>query len=141
MRGYYDINESNHTSRCGALPTPFREDAEDELCDALMSDILDAGNFQAQRTRHLINVLTDTQYDADGKKPSTVRNYFHYIRKRMQKEYMRVKSRVWVLMFSVYYPIRWIVRMLSEKSKRKCVGRALHAAKEREKLMWGIKGI
>ncbi len=29
--------------------------------------------------------------------------------------------------------------MLSEKSKRKCMGRALHAAKEREKLMWGLK--
>jgi hypothetical protein len=122
------------------LPTlPWCEDAEDDLCDALMSDILDAGNFQTQNTRHLSNVLTDTSYDADGKKPSTVRNYFHYIRKRTQKEHPWAKSSVWVLVFSVYYPIRWIVCMLPEKSKRKRMGRALQAAKEREKLMWGLK--
>ena len=115
-------------------------DVDDDLCDALMSDILDAGNFQAQRhTRYLSNVLTDTSYEDDGKKPSTVRHYLHYIRKRMQKDHPWAKSPLWVLVFGVYYPIRWIVRMLPEKGKRKHMTKAVQSAKNREKLLWELK--
>ncbi len=123
----------------GLPALPWCADADDNLCDALMSDILDAGNFHAQNTRFLSNVLTDTAGEDDGKKPSTVRHYLHYIRKRTQKDHPWAKSPLWVIPFGIYYPIRWIVRMLPEKSKRKHMTKAVQSAKTREKLMWGLK--
>ena len=123
------------------LPSlPWCTGVEEELCDALMSDILDAGNFQAQQhTRYLSNVLTDTSYEYDGKKPSTFRTYFYYIHKRIQKEHPWAKSQLWMLPFGIYYPICWIVRMLPEKSKRKHMTKAVQSAKNREKLLWELK--
>lgn len=118
---------------------PWCADADDDLCDTLMSDILDAGNFQAQKMRYLSNVLTDTSFEDDDKKPSTLRNYLHYIRKRTQKDHPWAKSSLWVVLFGIYYPIRWVVRMLSEKSKRKYIAKAVQSAKTREKLMWRLK--
>ncbi len=115
-------------------------DVDDDLCDALMCDILDAGNFQAQQhNRYLCNVLTDSSYTDDEKKPSTLHNYLHYIRKRAQKDHPWAKSLLWVPVFSVYYPLRWIVRMLPEKSKRKRMSTAVQSAKSREKLLWGLR--
>lgn len=123
----------------GLPALPWCEDADDDLCDALMSDILDAGNFHAQNTRFLSNVLTDTAGEDDDKKPPTVRHYLHYIRKRTQKDHPWAKSPLWVALFGIYYPIRWIVRMLPEKSKRKHMTKAVQSAKTREKMMWGLK--
>ena len=118
---------------------PWCADADDDLCDVLMSDILDAGNVHAQNTRFLSNVLTDMAGEDDGKKPSTVRHYLHYICKRTQKDHPWAKSPLWVALFGLYYPIRWVVRMLPEKSKRKHMIKAVQSAKTREKLMWGLK--
>ncbi len=123
----------------GLPALPWCEDADDDLCDALMSDILDAGNFHAQNTRFLSNVLTDTADEDDGKKPSTVRHYLHYIRKRTQKDHPWAKSPLWVVPFGIYYPTRWLARMLPEKSKRKYVTKAVRSAKNREKLLWELK--
>lgn len=115
-------------------------DASDTTVDALMCDILVSGNFQSQNQRPFWGVLTwGVQADADkvenSAKSSTLRSYGQYIRRRIRNEYPWAKSGFWIVVFAVFYPLRWIVLMLLGKRKKVNLPHAIRSARRREKLL------
>lgn len=115
-------------------------DAPDTLVDAMLSDVLEGGNFQAQHEkRPLADVLTDA-YDVAGKgRTSIIRNYVRYLRKYLRQNYPWAKSRLWLPVFGVFLPARWGVRVLLGKRKSVSLAQALSTAREREKLLRGMR--
>ena len=115
-------------------------DAPDTLVDAMLSDVLEGGNFQAQHAkRPLADVLTDA-YDVAGKgRNSLLRNYIRYLKKYLRQSYPWAKSRLWIPVFGVFLPARWGVRVLLGKRKKINLMHAAGMAREREKLLREMK--
>ena len=124
----------------GLPPFSWCADITDELCDALMSDIMESGNFHAQHdVRPLVFAMTDA-YNTDGSKhQSILRSYLKYVRKRIHEEHPQKKSPLWIPAFSIFYPARWMVRMVQGKRKKVNLKQSIHSAKEREKMLQGLK--
>ena len=111
-------------------------DADEALADALMQDILEGGNFRSQDSqRPFGGVLTDAYNVDNSAKTSTLHSYFQYIRKRIGYDYPWAKGPFWLLVFGIFYPARWTVRMLLGKRKKFSVKQALSSARKREKLL------
>ena len=120
----------------GLPPFSWSSDADDTLADALMEDILKGGNFHSQeQQRPFGGVLTDAYNVDNSVKTSTMTSYFRYIRKRINYEYPWAKSSLWLIVFGVFYPARWTVRMLMGKRKKFSVRQAVSSAKQRENLL------
>ena len=119
---------------------PWTADAPDTLVDAMLSDVLEGGNFQAQHAkRPLADVLTDA-YDVAGKgKTNLFRNYVRYLKKYLRQSYPWAKSRLWIPVFGVFLPVRWGVRVLLGKRKKINLMHAAGMAREREKLLREMK--
>ena len=120
----------------GLPPCPWTADASDALVDAMLSDVLEGGNFQAQYAkRPFADVLTDA-YDVAGKgKTSLFRNYIRYLKKYLRQNKPWAKSRLWLPVFGVFLPARWGVRVLLGKRKQINLVHAVGMAREREKLL------
>ena len=120
----------------GLPPCPWMADASDALVDAMLSDVLEGGNFQAQHAkRPFADVLTDA-YDVSGKgKTSLFRNYIRYLKKYLRQNEPWAKSRLWLPVFGVFLPVRWGVRVLLGKRKQINLVHAVGMAREREKLL------
>ena len=120
----------------GLPPCQWTADTYDLLVDAMLSDVLEGGNFQAQHTkRPLADVLTDA-YDVAGKgRTSLFRNYVRYLKKYLQQNEPWAKSRLWLPVFGVFLPVRWGVRVLLGKRKQINLVHAVSMAREREKLL------
>ena len=120
----------------GLPPCPWTADASDALVDAMLSDVLEGGNFQAQYAkRPLADVLTDA-YDVSGKgRNSLFRNYIRYLKKYLRQNEPWAKSRLWLPVFGVFLPVRWGVRVLLGKRKQINLVHAVSMAREREKLL------
>ena len=124
----------------GLPPCPWTADASDALVAAMLSDVLEGGNFQAQYAkRPLADVLTDA-YDVAGKgKTSLFRNYIRYLKKYLRQNEPWAKSRLWLPVFGVFLPARWGVRVLLGKRKQINLVHAVGMAREREKLLREMK--
>lgn len=124
----------------GLPPCQWTADAPDTLVDAMLSDVLEGGNFQAQHAkRPFADVLTDA-YDVAGKgRTSIIRNYARYLRKYLRQNYPWAKSRLWLPVFGVFLPARWGVRVLLGKRKSVSLAQAVSTAREREKLLRGMR--
>lgn len=124
----------------GLPPCPWTADASDALVDAMLSDVLEGGNFQAQYAkRPLADVLTDA-YDVSGKgKTSLFRNYIRYLKKYLRQNEPWAKSRLWLPVFGVFLPVRWGVRVLLGKRKQINLTHAVGMARERERLLREMK--
>lgn len=121
----------------GLPPCQWTEDASDDaLVAAMLSDVLEGGNFQAQHAkRPLADVLMDA-YDVAGKgKTSLFRNYIRYLKKYLRQNEPWAKSRLWLPVFGVFLPVRWGVRVLLGKRKQINLVHAVGMAREREKLL------
>ena len=120
----------------GLPPCPWTADASDALVAAMLSDVLEGGNFQAQYAkRPLADVLTDA-YDVAGKgKTSLFRNNIRYLKKYLRQNEPWAKSRLWLPVFGVFLPARWGVRVLLGKRKQINLVHAVGTAREREKLL------
>ena len=103
----------------GFPPCPWTADAPAALVDAMLSDVLEGGNFQAQYAkRPFADVLTDA-YDVSGKgRNSLFRNYIRYLKKYLRQNEPWAKSRLWLPVFGVFLPVRWGVRVLLGKRKQ-----------------------
>lgn len=124
----------------GLPPCSWTADASDALVDAMLSDVLEGGNFQAQYAkRPLADVLTDA-YNVAGKgKTSLFRNYIRYLKKYLRQNEPWAKSRLWLPVFGVFLPVRWGVRVLLGKRKQINLVHAVGTAREREKLLREMK--
>ena len=120
----------------GLPPCPWTTDASDALVAAMLSDVLEGGNFQAQHEkRPFADVLTDA-YDVSGKgRNSLFRNYIRYLKKYLRQNELWAKSRLWLPVFGVFLPVRWGVRVLLGKRKQINLVHAVGTAREREKLL------
>ena len=153
MRDYFDGETLALLESCGLLrfaqimtrlcerylglpPCPWTADASDALVAAMLSDVLEGGNFQALHAkRPLAEVLTDA-YDVAGKgKTSLFRNYIRYLKKYLRQNEPWAKSRLWLPVFGVFLPVRWGVRVLLGKRKQINLVHAVSMAREREKLL------
>ena len=124
----------------GLPPCPWTADASDALVAAMLSDVLEGGNFQALHAkRPLADVLTDA-YDVSGKgRNSLFRNYIRYLKKYLRQNEPWAKSRLWLPVFGVFLPARWGVRVLLGKRKQINLVHAVGMAREREKLLREMK--
>ena len=124
----------------GLPPCQWTADAPDTLVDAMLSDVLEGGNFQAQHAkRPLADVLTDA-YDVAGKgRNSLLRNYIRYLKKYLRQSYPWAKSRLWLPIFGVFLPARWGVRVLLGKRKKINLMHAVGMARDRERLLREMK--
>ena len=121
----------------GLPPCPWCQNAMDDQVDALMEDILSAGNFHEQYgKRPFTGVLTDAYGSG---KSSVLRNYFHYIRKRIDQDYSWAKNPLWIPAFGLFFPMRYCVRVLIGKRKKINVSQAVHTAQYREKMIRSLK--
>lgn len=112
----------------------------DALVDAMLSDVLEGGNFQSQHVnRPFADVMTDA-YDVAGKgKNSLLRNYIRYLKKYLRQSYPWAKSRLWIMVFGIFLPARWCFRALLGKRKRINLMQVVSTAKKREKLLREMK--
>ena len=124
----------------GLPPCPWTADASDALVDAMLSDVLEGGNFHAQYAkRPLADVLTDA-YDVSGKgRNSLFRNYIRYLKKYLRQNEPWAKSKLWLPVFGVFLPVRWGVRVLLGKRKKINLVHAVGMARERERLLREMK--
>lgn len=128
--------------------------AEDEV-DALFRDVMESGDFHAQSSvRPLVSSMTDG-YNVD-EKSSFLHSYLTGIRRRVKEDYPWMVRRrrdnmidrngqsqesnvsvppLWVLFFAVFYPVRYLLRMLLGKSPRVDVQQTVSAARSREKML------
>lgn len=121
----------------GLPPCPWCQNAMDDQVDALMEDILSAGNFHEQYgKRPFTGVLTDAYGSG---KSSVLRNYFHYIRKRIDQDYSWAKNPLWIPAFGLFFPMRYCVRVLIGKRKKINVSQAVNTAQYREKMLRSLK--
>ena len=124
----------------GLPPIQWCADADEELADALAEDILKGGNFRAQAPqRPFGGVLTDAYNEAGRTKTSTLHSYFRYIRKRIAYDHPWAKGGFWLVVFGIFYPLRWTVRMLLGKRKKFNVKQAISSARQREELLRRLK--
>ena len=129
---------------------------EDEV-DALFRDVMESGDFHAQSSvRPLISSLTDG-YNVDGKS-SFLHSYLTGIRRRVTEDYpwavqkrrqcsvdqngqehgRNVIARIsplWIVFFAVFYPVRYLFRMLLRKSTKVDVRQTVSAARSRERML------
>lgn len=133
---------------------------EDEV-DALFRDVMESGDFHAQSSvRPLISSMTDG-YNVE-EKSSFLHSYLTGIRRRVKEDYSwTVRKRknkmidrrgqsyngnsaerihpLWVVFFAVFYPVRYLFRMLRGKSPKVDVQQTVSAARSREKMLRGLK--
>jgi hypothetical protein len=124
----------------GMPPCVWSADAPDTSADALMNDILNSGNFQSQYQRPFWGLLTRgvlmDAYDIENSTiSSTIRSYRQYIRSRIRQDFPWAKGRLWIAVFGVFYPLRWIILMLLGKRKKVNLSQAIRFARRREKLL------
>lgn len=118
----------------------WSEDVDETLVDALMEDIIKGGNFQAHgQQRPFAGVLTDVYNVDEISKTSTMHSYFQYIRTRISYDYPWAKSRLWLAVFGLFFPARWIVRMLLGKRRKFSITQAVQSARQREQLLRKLK--
>ena len=128
----------------GLPPCEWSSDAPDGMVDAMMYDILVNGNFQSQKQRPFRDILTwgvraDTDKVENSAKSSVLRSYGQYIRNRIRHEYPWAKSRLWIAVFGVFYPLRWIVRILLGRRKKVNLSQAVHSARRGKKLLQELR--
>lgn len=124
----------------GLPAVEWAADDDETVEDALISDILDGGNFRAQYSaRPLSSVLTDG-YNAEGRrKTSVIRSYIQFVRNRLRYEHPWAKSFAWVILFGAFYPAQYFVRMLLGKRRRVNVKQVIQSSRAREQMIWQLK--
>ena len=123
----------------GLPPLDWAAEAEDRAVDGLMEDILEGGNFHAAERPAPFSrgVLTDV-YAGSGKR-SLLRSYFGYIRRRAAIECPWAKGKIWVLLFGVFYPARFFLRVLLGRRKKISLPTVCRSAVQRETLLREMK--
>lgn len=124
----------------GLPPCEWSADTSDATVDALLYDILVSGNFQSQNQKPFWGVLTwGVMADADkveySSKSTVLRSYGQYIGNRIRHDFPWAKSKLWIAVFGVFYPFRWIALMLLGKRKKVNLPQAIRSARRREKLL------
>ena len=108
----------------------------EKLIDAAMEDILAVGNFQAQyEERPFTTVVVDPYDEKNTGSSSILKNYFRYLGKRVKADYSWAKSPLWIPMFAVFFPARWLLRVALGKRRKINLSKTIKNAKSREKLM------
>lgn len=114
----------------------WRQDVPDELVDATMADILEVGNFYAQQgERTLSSTMMSNRREAQPGRHNPVVNYFRYARYLMEVQYPWAKSPLWVPIFSVYFPLRWVIRVMRGQRRGANPIKSMKTAQIREKLL------
>ena len=123
------------------LPTcRWREDVPEELADAAMADILAVGNFHMQQGERTLSVtMMGSRSASQPEIHSPVVNYIRYVRCKMDRQYPWAKSPLWVPLFSVYFPVQWLIRVLRGERKGANPIKSMKTAQSREKLLRELK--
>lgn len=112
----------------------------EEAADALMHDLLESGNFHEHKIEQSIAVSMMDSYNIENSRgQSTLRSYLKYVKNRIHEEYPQRRRPLWVAAFAVFYPARWTVRMLAGKRQKFNLKESVRSAREREKLLQGLK--
>ena len=123
----------------GLPPLAWAQDAPDALADAVMSDVLNAGNFHVQEGKRRISSVMMTRGDQVAKGKTVVHNYVDNIRHRVRQNYPWAKSRLWLPLFCAYFPLQWFYRVLRGKRTPVRICDAIRLAKSRERVRRDLK--
>ena len=118
----------------------WTQDVPEELVDAAMADMLESGNFHAKRENREFDTMLMTPYESNLTSRSSVfHNYFSFIRKRLNENYSWAKSSLWIPVFAVFFPLRWLFLVIIGKRKMIHVSQALHHAKSRDNMLHDLQ--
>ena len=121
-------------------PFSWSRDFSQEDVDALATDILTAGNFQAQEGIGKVSaVMLDSKMTAPNRTMNIFLNYRQYVRHRTAAQYPRANSPLWQPLFWVYFPIQRALRVLSGRRKKVSLRKAVRYARERQELIRRLK--
>lgn len=118
----------------------WTQDIPEELVDAAMADMLESGNFHAKRENRMFDTVLMTPYESNPTSRSSVfQNYFSFIRKRLKKSYAWAKSPLWIPVFAAFFPLRWLLLVITGKRKMVHVSQTLHHAKSRDNMLYELQ--
>ena len=118
----------------------WTQDVPEELVDAAMADMLESGNFHAKRENREFDTMLMTPYESNlASQSSVVHNYFSFIKKRLNENYSWAKSSLWIPVFAVFFPLRWLWLAITGKRKMVHVSQALHHAKSRDNILHDLQ--
>ena len=123
----------------GLPPLAWAQGAPDALADAVMNDVLGAGNFHVQEGERRISGVMMARGDQATKENTVVHNYIDNIRRRVRQNYPWAKSRLWLPLFCAYFPLQWFYRVLRGKRTPVRIHAAIRLAKSRERLLRSLK--
>ena len=123
----------------GLPPLAWAQGAPDALADAVMNDVLGAGNFHVQEGERRISGVMMARGDQATKDNTVVHNYIDNIRRRVRQNYPWAKSRLWLPLFCAYFPLQWFYRVLRGKRTPVRIHAAIRLAKSRERLLRSLK--
>lgn len=123
----------------GLPPLAWAQGAPDALADAVMNDVLGAGNFHVQEGERRISGVMMARGDQATKENIVVHNYIDNIRRRVRQNYPWAKSRLWLPLFCAYFPLQWFYRVLRGKRTPVRIHAAIRLAKSRERLLRSLK--
>lgn len=116
------------------------QDIPEELVDAAMADMLESGNFHANHENRMYDTVLMAPYESNHTSRSSVfQNYLSYIRRKLKKDYSWAKNPLWILVFSVFLPVRWLWLAITGKRKMVHVSQALHHAKSRDNMLHDLQ--
>ena len=118
----------------------WTQDVPEELVDAAMADMLESGNFHAKRENRMYETVLMTPYESNPTSRSSVfQNYFSFIRKRLKESYAWAKSPLWIPVFAAFFPLRWLLLVITGKRKMVHVSQTLHHAKSRDNMLYELQ--
>ena len=115
-------------------------DIEEEIVDVVMTEILESGNFHANRSEWLVaKRMFGLRKNERPEKSSIVLNYLCNISSIVKSNCTWAKSPLWIPLFCAYFQFRWLFRVVTGKCKRASISKAIRIAKTHEKLLYDLK--
>lgn len=124
----------------GLPPLDWSAGVTDKVVDAVLEEIMDAGNFTEQcGERAIEGAMINAQGNYEGNRKSLFHNYTAYVRRKAHYEYPWARSVLWQPLFWIYYPILWMVRVMTGSRKAANPLLAVKQARIRERLIQQLK--
>lgn len=116
------------------------QEVEEEIVDAVMLELLESGNFHADRSEWLVaKRMFHPGRSARTEKTSLALNYLRNISSIVRCNCPWAKSPLWIPLFCVFFQLRWIYEVITGKRKRASVSKAMRIARNHEKLLYDMK--
>lgn len=118
----------------------WHQEVDEEIVDTLMTELLESGNFHADRSEWLVAKRMFRPGKRERtEKTSLALNYLRNIYSIVKCNCPWAKSPLWVPLFCAFFQLRWIYYVITGKRKRASVAKAIRIARTHEKLLYSLQ--